>query len=129
MRKARFDERLDIVIAEALKRLSDRMQLAYLRGDLPGYLMRIGLLDALPEGVLTETDFSVTVKRLQGIVALRIKRARQKGYLKDYLRQINMTDLLLAKKRVRTMRLRTVAGGKNGGDDSLSQKPHLMVVK
>ena len=131
MINARFDERLDSVIDEALKRLSDRMQLAYFRGDLSGYLMRIGLADALPNQPKS-TELPAAVKKVQGILARRIRRARQKGYLKDYLRQINMVDLLILKKRVRTLRLWALAGGnKRGAEfaDDESKKPDLKIVR
>ena len=132
MRKARFDERLNVVIAEALKRLANRMRLAYFRGDLTGYLTRIGLSDALPNMPDETAEFSAAVKKVQGILARRIKRARQKGYLKDYLRQINMMDLLLFKKRIRTVRLWAIEGGDNNGRNDRADgngKPKLRVVK
>ena len=131
MRKARFDERLDIVIANALDRLANRMRLAFFRDDLTEYLTRIGLADALPTLPAT-ADFPTAVKKVQGILARRIRRARQKGYLKDYLRQINMTDLLLFKRRVRTFKLwnadKPRVANKTDTDDN-KEKPILKIVK
>lgn len=43
MKQGRFDERLDEIIVRAAMRLQERMRLAYFRGNLTGYLERIGL--------------------------------------------------------------------------------------
>lgn len=107
MKRARFDERLDVVIEEALRRLYKRMKWAYFRGELREYLLRIGLP--------VDTEHSLDVRQFREIQAeagrlmtTKIQRARKKGYLKDYLRKINMMDILMNYHHIRTVKLRAV---------------------
>ena len=107
VRRARFEERLDAVIDQALHRLHKRMKWAYFRGELREYLMRIGLA--------VDTDGDLDVARFREIreeagklMTTKIQRARRKGYLKDYLRKINMMDILLASHHIRTVKLKAV---------------------
>ena len=107
MKRARFDERLDVVIEEALRRLYKRMKWAYFRGELREYLMRIDLpvdMESLPD---VKRFREIQVKAGQ-LMTTKIHRARKKGYLKDYLRKINMMDILMNYHHIRTVKLRAV---------------------
>lgn len=139
LKKARFEERLDGVIAEAVKRLSGRMKTAYFRGELLEYLKRIGLAAALASEI-EDGEFKIIRSGAKKILEERIKRARQKGYLKDYLKQLNMMDILMDTRRIRTVHLwavpnakeKTISAPKNAEAASADEKfapPQLRIVK
>ena len=131
VKNARFDERLQGIIVEALHRLQHRMERAYFRGDLKDYLDRIGLLTEL-EQELDNQNFQTLRVNAQRLLRKKICRARNKGYLKDYMRRLNMVDLLMAKKRVRTIHLWTVPGGELGENDVKRKDdkvPYLRLIK
>lgn len=107
MKRARFDERLDAVIEQALKRLYKRMKWAYFRGELREYLARIGLA-AVMEKELDAGNFQEIQEAAGNLLKMKIQRARKKGYLKDYLRKVNMMDILLGAHRIRTVTLRAL---------------------
>ena len=134
MSKARFNERIIGVVAEAARRLTYRMKRAYFRGELPEYLERIGLAKELPEEI-SEGDFKYIHKQAQSVLERNIRQAVRNGYLKDYLSRVNMMDILLSKRRIRTVHLWAVPNSSEGaakekisdGNDYL--KPILRVVK
>ena len=109
MKQSRFDERLDGILVRAAIRLQERMELAYSRGRLPEFLMRIGLAaglgDIARKGSLLEVQDHAAV-----LLAQKIREARRKGYLKDYL---------ATPVPKRTERTRTVLQG-----DSEAEDPH-----
>ncbi len=107
MKRARFDERLDAVIEQALKRLYKRMKWAYFRGELREYLARIGLATVM-EKELDAGNFQEIQEAAGNLLKMKIQRARKKGYLKDYLRKVNMMDILLGAHRIRTVTLRAL---------------------
>ena len=107
MRRARFDERLDAVIEQALKRLYKRMKWAYFRGELHEYLARIGLATVMKEKIDTG-DLRELLTEAGALMTKGIRRARKMGYLKDYLRRINMLDILLGSHHIQTVTLRAV---------------------
>ena len=85
-----FDERLDGILVRAAIRLQERMRLAYTRGNLSAYLNRIGLGKLLEPSLLARGS----LLELQDEAAKSIRKARLRGYLKDFLGQINMLELL-----------------------------------
>ncbi len=107
MKRARFDERLDAVIEQALKRLYKRMKWAYFRGELREYLARIGLATVM-EKEPDAGNFQEIQKEAGNLLKMKIQWARKKGYLKDYLRKVNMMDILLGSHHIRTVTLKAV---------------------
>ncbi len=81
-----FEERLDGILTRAALRLQERMRLAYFRGELIDYLGNGEILAR--ESLLELQDEAVLV------LARKIRYARKQGYLKDYLRQVNMLEIL-----------------------------------
>ena len=118
MKQSRFDERLDGILVRAAIRLQERMELAYSRGRLPEFLMRIGLAaglgDIARKGSLLEVQDHAAVLRAQ-----TIREARRKGYLKDDRASIQREELLFTPDPKRTERTRTVLQG-----DSEAEDPH-----
>lgn len=95
MKQGRFDERLDEIMVRAAMRLQERMRLAYFRGNLTGYLERIGLAgeiepERLKRGSLLELQDEAAI-----IMAAKIRQARSKGYLKEWMKTLNMQELLV----------------------------------
>ena len=94
MKHAGFDERLDGIIVRAAIRLQERMRLAYFRGNLAAYLERISLADDLDPGVLERGSLLDVQDEAAVLLASKIRQARKGGYLKDFLKQVNMQELL-----------------------------------
>ena len=129
MRRARFEKRLDAVIEQALKRLHKRMRWAYFRGELREYLARIGLAVDM-EVDLGLGKFREVQEKAGQLMTSKIQRARQKGYLKDYLRKINMMDILVGSHHIRTVSLRAVPQAGNAvKKDFLPAKEDFVVRK
>ena len=129
VKRARFNERLDVVIDEALRRLYKRMKWAYFRGELHEYLARIGL-PMERKGELDVSRFREMQESAGRLMAEKIQRARRKGYLKDYLRKINMMDILLASHHIRTVKLKAVPSqrmGSAGKDEDWSKRDEFIV--
>lgn len=105
-----FEERLDGILSRAVLRLQERMRLAYFRGDLIEYLGKLGLKDEIDEEILARE--SLLELQDEAVLALvkKIRYARKQGYLRAYLEQVNMLELLyLEKERERgSKRLRSV---------------------
>lgn len=118
MKQSRFDDRLDGILVRAAIRLQERMELAYSRGRLSEFLMRTGLAaglgDVAHKGSLLEVQDHAAV-----LLAQKIREARRKGYLKDYLASIQMEELLFTPVPDRTERTRPVLQG-----DSEAEDPH-----
>lgn len=89
-----FDERLDGILVRAAIRLQERMRLAYFRGNLSAYLNRIGLGKYLEPSLLERGSLLELQDKTAVALAGAIRKARAKGYLKDFLEQINMLELL-----------------------------------
>lgn len=98
MGQAGFDDRLDGILARAAIRLQERMRLAYFRGNLTDYLTRIGLAEALDGELLRKGSLLEIQDEAAVLLALKIRRARKAGYLKDMLKQLNMLELLYRDK-------------------------------
>lgn len=113
VKRPRFHERLDAVIEQALQRLYKRMRLAYFRGELHEYLLRIGLAVNM-DGNLDVGRFREIQEEAGKLMAKKIQRARKNGYLKDYLRKVNMLDILLSSHHIRTVKLRAVPAPRTG---------------
>ena len=128
VKKARFDERLDGVIAEASKRLSERMKRAYLHGFLNDYLKSIGFCGNKAE-IVSYDNFQEVQQIILKKFTENIARARRKGYLKDYLQRVNMMDLLLYKRHIRTVHLRGIRGGNKDAAKKNPNAPVLRILK
>ncbi|MBQ1866677.1 MULTISPECIES: hypothetical protein [Selenomonas] len=89
-----FDERLDGILVRAAIRLQERMRLAYSRGNLSAYLNRIGLGKLLEPSLLERGSLLELQDEAAIAMARAIRKARLRGYLKDFLEQINMLELL-----------------------------------
>jgi len=96
MKKTKFESRLDNIRGRANLRLVKRMKHADGMGTLKEYLERIGLAAELEEKYADkEYDAVEVMASAEELLDQRISRARQKGYLKDYLSYVNMLDILL----------------------------------
>ena len=91
--KVPFEARLDDINRRAIKRLHERMRWAYSRRRLDDYLAQIGFAYEGAQN-LERAELVRLSQKLAVLLASRIRHARKKGYLKDYLRFINMQDLL-----------------------------------
>ena len=89
-----FDERLDGILVRAAIRLQERMRLAYTRGNLSAYLNRIGLGKLLEPSLLARGSLLELQDEAAIALAKSIRKARLRGYLKDFLGQMNMLELL-----------------------------------
>jgi len=89
-----LDERLDSIIVRAAIRLQERMRLAYFRGNLASYLGRISLAEHLDPAVLERGSLLDVQDEAAVLLAQKLRQARKGGYLKDYLKQLNMLELL-----------------------------------
>ena len=98
MKHTGLDERLDSIIVRAAIRLQERMRLAYFRGNLASYLGRISLAEHLDPAVLERGSLLDVQDEAAVLLAQKIRQARKSGYLKDYLKQINMLELLFKEK-------------------------------
>lgn len=100
MKQKGFNERLDSLLVRAAMRLQERMRLAYFRGNLAAYLKRTGLAvhinkDRLRRGSLLELQDEAAIA-----LAMKVREAYRHGYLKDFLQQINMLELIQEKTHV-----------------------------
>ena len=89
------------------------MRLAFFRGELREYLLRIGLAVNV-DGNLDAGRFREIQEEAGKLMARKIQRARKNGYLKDYLRKVNMLDILLSSHHIRTVKLRAVPAPGSG---------------
>lgn len=94
MKHDSFDERLDGILVRAAIRLQERMRLAYFRGNLSAYLNRIGLGKFLEPSLLERGSLLELQDKTVVALAGAIRKARARGYLKDFLEQLNMLELL-----------------------------------
>ena len=94
MKHTGLDERLDSIIVRAAIRLQERMRLAYFRGNLVSYLGRISLAEHLDPAVLERGSLLDVQDEAAVLLAQKLRQARKGGYLKDYLKQLNMLELL-----------------------------------
>ena len=93
MKHAGFDERLDSIMVRGAIRLQERMRLAYFRGNLASYLERIGLAEGL-EPLLQRGSLLDVQDEAVVLLARKIRQARKSGCLKEFLKQVNMLELL-----------------------------------
>ena len=89
-----FEERLDAILTRAALRLQERMRLAYFRGELIDYLGKLGLKEDIDEEILARESLLELQDEAVLVLARKIRYARKQGYLKDYLRQVNMLEIL-----------------------------------
>lgn len=126
MKQNGFDERLDGILARAAIRLQERMRLAYFRGNLASYLARIGLADymdseRLKTGSLLELQDEAAV-----VLAACLRQSRKKGYLKDFLKQLNMLELLTEDKHLTTVNVHITRRPKAAAELSVVKKVTLI---
>ncbi len=100
MRHINFDERLDGIMARAVIRLQERMQLAYNRGRLREYLERIDFANDIDPKTIDSGSLIELQDQAVVLLAVKMRRARRAGYLKDFLKQINMLELLMKEKDI-----------------------------
>ncbi len=93
MKHAGFEERLDSIMVRGAIRLQERMRLAYFRGNLASYLERIGLAEGL-EPLLQRGSLLDVQDEAVVLLASKIRQARKSGCLKEFLKQVNMLELL-----------------------------------
>ena len=93
-----FDERLDGILTRAALRLQERMRLAYFRGELISYLEKLGLTEEIDEEVLARESLLELQDEAVLVLARKVRYARKQGYLKDYLKQVNMLEILYLEK-------------------------------
>lgn len=93
MKHAGFEERLDSIMVRGAIRLQERMRLAYFRGNLASYLERIGLSEGL-EPLLQRGSLLDVQDEAVVLLASKIRQARKSGCLKEFLKQVNMLELL-----------------------------------
>lgn len=93
-----FEERLDGILTRAALRLQERMRLAYFRGNLIEYLGILGLKEEIDEDILARESLLELQDEAVLVLARKIRYARKQGYLKDYLKQVNMLEILYLEK-------------------------------
>lgn len=93
-----FEERLDGILTRAALRLQERMRLAYFRGELIDYLGKLGLKEEIDEAILERESLLELQDEAVLVLARKIRYARKQGYLKDYLKQVNMLEILYLEK-------------------------------
>lgn len=103
MKNSGLDERLDAILVRAAMRLEERMRLAYFRGNLVRYLERIGLAGYLDEEKLVKGSLLELQDDAAVVMAYRLRRARNRGFLKEALDELNMAELLQKETRIRTV--------------------------
>lgn len=103
MKNSGLDERLDAILVRAAMRLEERMRLAYFRGNLVRYLERIGLAGYLDEEKLAKGSLLELQDDAAVVMAYRLRRARNRGYLKEALDELNMAELLQKETRIKTV--------------------------
>lgn len=97
-----FEERLDGILTRAALRLQERMRLAYFRGELIDYLGKLGLKEEIDESILERESLLELQDEAVLVLARKIRYARKKGFLKDYLKQVNMMEILYLEKERQT---------------------------
>lgn len=100
MKRDGFNERLDGIMVRAAIRLQERMSLAYFRSNLSGYLKRIGIADYLPPEKLAKGSLLEIQDEAVVCLAGLMRKARQQGYLDAFMKQINMSELLLKENTI-----------------------------
>ncbi len=98
MKHGGFEERLDGILTRAALRLQERMRLAYFRGELIDYLGKLGLKEEIDEAILERESLLELQDEAVLVLARKIRYARKQGYLKDYLKQVNMLEILYLEK-------------------------------
>ena len=112
-----FEERLDGILTRAALRLQERMRLAYFRGNLMEYLEKLGLKEEIDGEVLARESLLELQDEAVLVLARKIRYARKQGYLKDYLKKINMLEILCLEKE---------RGAKGGSRLKSMPKAHLV---
>lgn len=112
-----FEERLDGILTRAALRLQERMRLAYFRGNLMEYLEKLGLKEEIDGEVLARESLLELQDEAVLVLARKIRYARKQGYLKDYLKKINMLEILYLEKE---------RGAKGGSRLKSMPKVHLV---
>lgn len=112
-----FEERLDGILTRAALRLQERMRLAYFRGELIPYLEKLGLRDEIDGEILARESLLELQDEAVLVLAKKIRYARKQGYLKDYLRQVNMLEILYLEKE-----------REKGGKSRLKSVPNVHMV-
>lgn len=103
MKHSGLDERLDAILVRAAMRLEERMRLAYFRGNLAKYLERIGLAKYMDEEKLAKGSLLDLQDDAAVVMAYRLRKARNRGYLKEALDELNMAELLQKETRIKTV--------------------------
>ena len=119
MKRDGFNERLDGIIVRAAIRLQERMSLAYFRSNLSGYLKRIGIADYLPPEKLAKGSLLEIQDEAVVCLAGLMRKARQQGYLDAFMKQINMSELLLKENAIIF----------NDAVQTVAKRPPLKVIK
>lgn len=103
MKGNRFDHRLDSILRAARVRLMERLRYAYFRGRAQEYLEEIhlapGLDPALMRGKLLPLE-----RAAADLLEHHICHARRKGYLRSYLAEVHMLDILVRNQHIQTVR-------------------------
>jgi hypothetical protein len=103
MKHSGLDERLDAILVRAAMRLEERMRLAYFRGNLAKYLERVGLAKYMDEEKLAKGSLLDLQDDAAVVMAYRLRKARNRGYLKEALDELNMAELLQKETRIKTV--------------------------
>ena len=103
MKHSGLDERLDAILVRAAMRLEERMRLAYFRGNLAKYLERVGLAKYMDEEKLAKGSLLELQDDAAVVMAYRLRKARNRGYLKEALDELNMAELLQKETRIKTV--------------------------
>ena len=103
MKHSGLDERLDAILVRAAMRLEERMRLAYFRGSLIKYLERIGLAKYIDDEKLLKGSLLDLQDDAAVAMAYRLRKARTRGYLKEALDEMNMSELLQKETHSKTV--------------------------
>ncbi|WP_294157196.1 hypothetical protein [uncultured Selenomonas sp.] len=98
----RFDKRLDGILRAARVRLMERLRFAFFRGRAEEYLKEIHLAPALDPETM-QGKLLPLEKAAADLLEARICLARRKGYLRSYLAEVHMLDLLMRHQHIQTM--------------------------
>ena len=104
MKHSGLDERLDAILVRAAMRLEERMRLAYFRGGLIKYLERIGLAKYIDDEKLLKGSLLDLQDDAAVAMAYRLRKARTRGYLKEALDEMNMSELLQKETHIKTVK-------------------------
>lgn len=102
MKGKRFDKRLDGILRAARVRLMERLRFAFFRGRAEEYLGEIHLASGL-QSELANGKLLPLEKAAADLLETRICLARRKGYLRNYLAEVHMLDLLMRHQHIQTM--------------------------